>query len=78
VNKFVLAAAGAIAVAGAVIPAAAAAAPSGHPRPSWLHIGRVRHYDACHGKGVIVWQAPVPGGGGTSALHCKDGKTFLS
>jgi hypothetical protein len=39
-----------------------------------LHVGHVRHYGDCHGAGVIVWQSH----GNTSALHCRNGKTFLS
>jgi hypothetical protein len=70
----VLAAAGAAAGLAVAVPASA----SGPSKPAWLHVGHVRHYRDCHGAGVIVWQSPRPGVNGTSALHCRNGKTFLS
>jgi hypothetical protein len=49
------------------------AATTHHPA-TWLRFGPVRHFDDCHGLGQRVSQV----NGNTSALHCKNGKTFLS
>lgn len=67
----------------AVLCAALAPANASTGRPNqWLHVGRVGRYPgqcAPRGKddwGVVVWSRAAPHG--SSALICRNGRTFTS